>query len=272
VSLARIRPWLAVFKEALLGEETVLAGGVALFAMLATIPALAAIVALYGLIADPSDIGAQLDGLDRVLPHQVVAFLTVQLQRLARRSTEHLGFALATTLLLALYSARTAARALIIGLNRAYRVAETRPRLRQFTLSVVLAATTLIGSFVFATIVVALPSILTLLRIRGDSSSAASLLRWPLLLIVLLVALTALYRHAPAPRSVRVRRLWPGAIVATALWLAVSWGLSVWVDRVADYEILYGAFASVLVLLVWFYTSAMAILLGGLVNAELERR
>src|SRR5690349_10717949 len=100
--------------------------------MLATIPTLAAIVALYGLIADPSAIGGQLEGLDRVLPEQVVSFLTAQLTRLARRSPEHLGLAFGTTVALALFSARTAARALIIGLNRAYSVEETRPPLKRF--------------------------------------------------------------------------------------------------------------------------------------------
>jgi membrane protein len=271
VSLARIRPWVRAFKEALLGDETVLAGGVALFAMLATIPGLAAIVAIYGLIADPADIARHLDGLERVLPHSVVQFLTTELQRLSRRSTGDLGFALVTTLVLALYSARVAARALIIGLNRAYGVTETRPALRQFGVTVVIAGATLVGSFLFAAIVIALPSILTLVSIRGGENTVASALRWPLLLVVLTLGLVALYRHAPSPRQVAKRRYFPGALVATALWLLVSWGLSVWVDRVADYEILYGAFASVLVLLVWFYTSAMAILLGGLVNAELER-
>lgn len=270
--LARIRPWIAVFKEALLGDESVLAGGVALFALLATIPTLAAIVALYGLIADPSDIGGQLEGLDRILPEQVVTFLTAQLTRLARRSPEHLGFAFATTVALALFSARTAARALIIGLNRAYDVEETRPPLRRFLLGVVLALATLVGCFLLAAIVIALPSILRLNSIRGDSGAAATWLRWPLLLVVVTSALVALYRYAPAPRGLAHRRTWPGAIVATLLWLLISWGLSQWVDNVADYEVIYGAFASVLVLLLWFYTSAMAILLGGLVNAELERQ
>jgi membrane protein len=271
VRLARLRPWLAVFKEALIGDETVLAGGVALFAMLATIPALAAVVALYGMVADPSDMGRHLDGLERVLPREVVSFLTTQLQRLGGRSPEHLGLALATTLLLALWSARSAARALMIGLNRAYGVVEVRPPFHRFAVSVLLAVATLAGCVLFAVIVIALPSLLKLVSIRGQDNLLASALRWPLLLVVLSLGLVALYRHAPSPREVSARRLWPGALVATTLWLLVSWGLSVWVDRVADYEILYGAFASVLVVLVWFYTSAMSILLGGLVNAELER-
>lgn len=266
-----MRPWLRALREALLGDAPVLAAGVALFALLATIPALAATVAVYGLVADPADINSQLEGLSRVLPRHVVKFLTEQLQREASRSNESLSIALVTTMALALYSARSTVDAMMVGLNRAYGVIESRHPFRTFLISVIVAFAALIGFVIVAAVVVGLPALLAIFRVEGDVDSAATLIRWPLLVVVVLAGLRTLYRHAPSPRDHDHRRLWPGAVVATALWMVVSFLLSVWVDDIADYESLYGAFASVLVLILWFYLSALAILLGGLVNAELER-
>jgi membrane protein len=271
VPIARIKPWVRAFREALLGDTTVLAAGVALFALLAAIPGVAAIVAIYALVSDPGDIGPQLEGLDRVLPRDVVEFITNQLAREAGRPDRHLGIALITTMALALYSSRSVADALIVGLNRAYGVTESRHPLRTFALSVAVAAVTLLGCFLVATIVVALPALLALLELDRDVDAVATWLRWPLLLVVVNGGLMALYRAAPSPRDHDHRHLWPGALVATGLMITVSLGLSLWVEHVADYQSLYGAFSGVLVLILWLYISAVAVLLGGLVNAELER-
>jgi membrane protein len=81
-----------------------------------------------------------------------------------------------------------------------------------------------------------------------------------------------LYRYGPSPRPLgNVRHLWPGALISTVLQVGMSWGLSVWVDRVANYNLWYGTFGSFFVVMLWFYLSTIAILLGGFVNAELER-
>jgi membrane protein len=91
------------------------------------------------------------------------------------------------------------------------------------------------------------------------------------MLVVYASAMMALYRLAPAPRPLPVRHVWPGSLVATTVWLVSSFGLSVYVARIADYENVYGAFGSVIVVVLWFYLSALSVLLGGVLNAELER-
>ena len=67
------------------------------------------------------------------------------------------------------------------------------------------------------------------------------------------------------------RHTWPGAAIATVLLVLVSWGFSEWVERVSNYALVYGAFGSVVIILLWFYLSVIALVLGGFVNAELER-
>jgi membrane protein len=86
------------------------------------------------------------------------------------------------------------------------------------------------------------------------------------------VTLMALYRFAPSPRPLGTKQhLWPGAAIASLLLLLVSLGLSQWVTRVATYDVVYGTFGSVVVVMLWFYLSVIALVLGGFVNAELER-
>ena len=267
---AGVAHWLRAAHDALLGEMPVLAGGTALFAILATVPTLAAVVGVYGLIADPLEIHRHLRGLQSVLPPEVVVFIGDQLERQAKRSTGELGVAVATSIVLAIYSARGAARALIAVLNRAYRVRERRHPVHKILVSIAMAGSTLVGLMLMFGVVVALPGIIALLHLRG--MGLVGVLRWPCLMAILYGALLLLYRYGPSPRTLGTERhLWPGSLTATLLLVVVSLGLSQWVERVSNYELFYGAFGSVVVVLLWFYLSTMSLVFGGFINAELER-
>ena len=267
---APVAHWLRAAHDALLGEMPVLAAGTALFAILATVPTLAAVVGVYGLVADPHEIHGHLRGLQTVLPSEVVTFVGDQLERQATRSSGELGFAVATSIFVAVYSARGAARALISVLNRAYRVRERRRGIHQILLSIAMALVTLVGLMLMFGVVVALPGIIALVHLRGFG--LVRWLRWPMLMGILYAALVLLYRFGPSPRPLGTERhLWPGSLVATLLLVLVSWGLSQWVERVSDYALFYGAFGSVVVVLLWFYLSTIALVFGGFLNAELER-
>jgi membrane protein len=262
--------WLRAAHDALFGDMPVLAAGTALFAILATVPTLAAVVGVYGLIADPREIHGHLSGLESVLPPEVVVFVGDQLERQAKRSTGEIGFAVATSIVVAVYSARGAARALIDALNRAYRVRERRHVVHKILISLAMASVTLVGLMVMFGIVVALPGILALFHLGGIG--LVGWLRWPILMAVLYLALLLLYRYGPSPRPLGTERhLRPGALISTLLLVIVSWGLSQWVERVSHYELFYGAFGSVIVVLLWFYLSTISLVFGGFINAELER-
>jgi membrane protein len=205
-----------------------------------------------------------------VLPPQVVAFISEQMARKAGGSQSELGVALAVSVIVALFASRGAARALIDSLNRAYRVRERRSTVQKFLITLAMGGGTLLGLLMMLGAVVALPAIFAVTRL--GNYAIVEWLRWPVLMSVTFVTLLALYRYAPSPRPLGTERhLWPGAVVGTTLLVAVSIGLSVWVDRVATYDLWYGAFGSVVVVLLWFYLSVFALVLGGFVNAELER-
>lgn len=270
--LPSLPPWLQVvirvIRRSLQGQITINAGGIALFALLAAVPTLGAVVALYGLIADPAHIESQLGGLYGVFPRAVVDFLITQLERAASRSASELGVTLVFSVIVAIYSARNATTAVIAGLNNSYGLIEERTAWRRLVTSVVVSIAGLVAILLVITVVVVFPTTTRLLGMGGPGK-VLSLMRWPLILLAMTGMLAALYRTGPSGGIHTPRRLLPGAIVGTSIWLLASFGLGVWVDRVADYEILYGAFAGAIVVLVWFYLSALSVLIGAAVNAEL---
>jgi membrane protein len=266
----------------------IIAAGTALFAILAVVPTLAGAVAIYGLVGDPLQIHDELQSLEHVLPAEVVTFLGDQLQRQARRSTGELSAQLAVSVLLAVLSSRASARALIDALNRAYRVREQRTPLEKLGISLTMAVATLLGLITMFLVLIVLPALVG--AVHRSWIPIAMLLRWPALLAVVFGTLLLLYRYAPSPRPLGplertdaggpvnlpphpMRHIClPGAAVATVLLLVVSWALSLWVDNIASSELVYGAFGSAIVTLLWFYLSTIALVLGGFVNAELERQ
>lgn len=263
--------WLRAGRDALFGEMPALAGGTALFAIFAVVPTLAAAVAIYGVVADPIEIQRHLRGLETVLPPNVLAFLSDQLERQTQRSHRDLGFALVLSVVAAVFSARGAARALVDALNRAYRVRERREWLHKTLVTIAMSLGTLIGLMLMFVVVVALPAVFSVMGFDTDYG-IVKWARWPGLMCVTLAALMLLYRYGPSPRPLgTVRHLWPGALIATVLLVLVSAALSIWVDRVTDYNLWYGAFGTTVVVMLWFYLSTIAIVIGGFVNAELER-
>lgn len=262
--------WLRAAEHALLGEMTTLAAGTALFSILATVPALVAVVAIFSLVSDPSEIHTHLAGLETVLPPEVVKFLQDQLERATERSQGELGVAVATSLAVALYSARGASSSLIDALNRAYRVREQRGTFHRLGIAIAMAAGALVGIIVMLGVVVALPGLVAMAGLSGYG--LVSTFRWPILTTLVLLCAAGIYRFAPSPRPLGTRRhIFSGALICTVLLIAVSIGLSAWVDNVAQYELFYGAFGSVIVIVLWFYLAVIAFVVGGFVNAELER-
>jgi membrane protein len=276
--------WARAAHSALLGEMPVLAAGTALFAIFAVVPTLAAAVAIFGLVADPFAIKGQLLGMQQVLPVEVVTFLGDQLERQAQRSQGELGLQLGVSIVIALVSARGSARALIDALNRAYRVRELRSGFQRIGIALSMALATLIGLMLMFGVLVILPAIVH--AVDTSWIQYALLLRWPALLTIVFTALLLLYRYGPSPRPLGSKEVTdgdgavtlpaqhvclPGAVLATMLLVLVSWALSLWVDNIASAELIYGAFGSVIVTILWFYLSTMTLMIGGFVNAELER-
>jgi membrane protein len=247
----------------------ILAAGVAFFGLLSIVPALSALVSLYGLIADPIDVERQVTSLSAVMPGAAREIVGTQLHRLVSAPVGSLSFGLLLSVTLLLWSASTGTNALIEAINLAYDEEETRGFFKLRGLAVVFAAALIVAALVAFGVITALP---TALEWTGApfASQIASWIRWPLLAIAAIVGLALLYRYAPDRDRPRWRWVSWGSVVATVLWIIVSLLFSLYVERFGTYNETYGALAGVVVLMLWLYLSTYAILLGAELNAELE--
>lgn len=257
---------LRVVEHLFRDDATILAGGVAMFLLLGLLPTLAAVVSIYALLADPHDIHWHLKGLDKVLPAAVFELLLDQLQRAARRSQGELGLAVAGSTVLALYSMRSSADALLTGIEH---VDGTPPRWRgwrRLLLTTAMAIGAVISSVTLLATVIAMPA--TSAAVSSWLRHWLYRVRWPVLIAVGVLSLSGLYRLGSGHR--KFRHIVPGALCATAIGLLASIGVNYYVTEWASYGNLYGAFGGAMIVILWFYTMSLAVLIGAVVNVELR--
>ena len=252
-------------------QLSLIGAGVAFFGLLSFAPALAAVVSVYGLVADPNDVTRQLDRLSAGMPASAHQLVSDQLQQVVRSSPTGLGLALVVALVIALWSGSSAIKQLLVALSAVYGVTETRAFLRLRALAVAL----LVGAVAF--VVVAVLALTVVPRWIGEHAGSTartvvSVVRWPLLGALALVALAVLYQLGPDRPRPRWRWWSWGALAATAAWLAASALFSTYTTHFGSYNKTYGALAAVVVLMLWLYLSVLCVLVGGELNAELELR
>lgn len=253
-------------------EVSVISAGIAFNEFFALFPALAAGISLYGLIADPAEVEKQLGVIAGFLPADVTKLVSDQLHSLTSASGGALGLSLFVSLAVALWGATRGIKGLISGLNIVYGEEEKRG-------FIALSATALgltLGAIVFGlmalTMVALVPPLLKLLPIGEGLQSLLSALRWPLLAVFVLVGLAVIYRMAPSRDKPRWRWVTWGAVLATVLWLAGSGLFSLYAARFGDFNKTYGSMAAVAVTLLWFQLTSFVVLLGALLDAEMEHQ
>lgn len=271
------REWLGIARELQrrLREDHVpiLAAGLAFYGMLAIFPGLLALVTVYALFLDPASLQAQIAPVTELLPDAAAEILHAQLHDLVTSASRTLGVGLVVGLLGVLWSTATGVNALFKGVHLAYFHDESRSFL-QLRGRAIVATLGIIGFAVVALASLAVvPPILSGLGAPAWIQRLVVWLRWPLLITMLVVGLAVLYRVAPDREGpAEFRWVSPGSLLATALWLIGSVGLSVYVTRFGSVNETYGAIGAAIVLLLWFWLSAYSVLLGAELNAALERR
>ncbi len=259
-------------KESTADNVPMLAGGVAFFAFLAVFPAIIAALTLYGLIADPQTVAAQVRSLSDVLPQQAQPIIADQLQSVVSASGRALGIGLVVSVLAALWSASSGTSNLIKAVNLAYDEDETRGFLRVRGIALLLT----LGAVVFVLLTLALvavvPAALNALPLGPLGTVIAQVVRWAALVIVVVVALAVVYRVAPDRDAPRFAWVSVGSIIATALWIVGSVLFSLYVNNFGSYNKTYGTIAGVVVLMLWLYLTSYIVLLGAEINAESERQ
>ena len=249
---------------------SIVAGGVAFFGVLSVVPALAALVGLYGLIANPADVMAYLDEFQPLLPPDAYALVEGQLKALLGVPQQNLGIASAVAILLALGTARAGVSTLVAGLNIVYREVDTRNIVTEFLASLLLTVLVLVIACAALLATVALPTVLQILDVGPLGAQLAAL--GPLLILgfAVVFVIGGIYRYGPHRALARKRWVSLGAVVATVAWVLASFLLSFYISNFANFNKTYGSLGAIAALMFWFYVSAFVVLLGAELNAEME--
>ena len=248
------------------------ASGVAFSILLALFPGLAALVSIYGLVLDPSQVERQVNSLSGVLPEQTKQMLAQELHSLAASSTGSLGIGVVIGVLLALWTARGGMSGLMSGINIAYEEKETRSFFRFNMIALGLTLGVIIGGLVAVALVGVLPAAVQAIGMGGFVKWLMLILEWPLLAVLVMAGLAVLYRYAPNRDEPQWQWVTPGAIAATTLWIIGSIAFSVYVGNFGSYNQTYGSLGGAVVLMTWLYLSAFVVLLGAAVNAQSEKQ
>ena len=257
-----------------ISEDRILStsGGVAFFALLAVFPGIAAIVSLYGLFADASSIGKHLSLLSGFLPGGVLQLIADQITLISRQGNETLGTAFVVGLLVALGSANSGMAALFDALNVVYDEREKRSLVRFYATTFLFTLAGIVFVILAITGVVVLPLMLKFVGLATTTERLLAILRWPILLVTIVVSLAFIYRYGPSRRDARWRWVTWGSIVGALLWIAASMLFSWYVATFDSYNKTYGSLGAGVGFMVWLWISAVIVLLGGELNAEMEHQ
>ena len=248
------------------------AAGVVFYGLLAVFPAITAFVSLYGLMADPSTIHERLSLATGVLPQGALNILNEQLTRLTSHRTSALSVGFIGGLLVALWSANAGAKAVMDALNVAYGETEKRSFVRlnlvalAFTLGTIFALMLALGAVVVA------PIVLSQLGLSGSSETLIDLARWPILLGLVVLGLTILYRYGPSLTDPHWTWLFPGNVIAAVSWLVLSGLFSWYIAHFGSYDATYGSLGAAIGMMTWMWISMIVVLLGAELNADIQRK
>jgi len=261
----------ASFRE--IGEHNIglIAAGVAFYAMLSLFPALAALIALLGLISDPVVVVAQLEDMRGLLPEDVYDIIRNQVVSLVSARADTLGWAGLLSVLVALWTARAGVGAMIIGLNTVYGQRNRNTAwhyLRALGLTIGLVAVGIIAMVML----VVIPIILAFIPLGVFSGWVVDILRYSIAVVVLFAGIGVFYHFGPNRRPARMPWMSVGALVAISSWAILSVVFSYYVANFGNYNQVYGTLGAVIAMLVWLWISSFLVLWGGSINAQLELR
>jgi membrane protein len=248
------------------------AAGVVFYSLLAIFPAIAAFVSLYGLIADASTIDSHLSLAAGIFPSGAVDILHEQIARLTAKTDAKLGLGFVTGLAIALWSANAGMKGIIDALNVVYDEKEKRSFVKLNLLSLLFTVIAILSLMIALAAVVIAPIVFSAVGLSSLLGLAIAVLRWPLLLVLAAVALAAIYRYGPSRTEARWQWLSVGSVAAAIAWLIGSVLFSWYIAHFGAYNATYGSLGAAVGMMMWMWISAIVILLGGELNAEIEHQ
>ena len=261
---------LRLYRRTEQAELDLISAGVAFFGFLAIFPGVAAVIAIWGTVYDPSVIRSQTDFLKGFLPPEAFALVTAQVEGLLAVRGPKLGWATLLSTLFALWSARAGVAALIRGLNAIHHLPNRTSGHHQ--LRALLLTMVLIGLALSAMVMTVIaPILIEALPLTLDDAWWLHQANLALGLILLILAIGIAYRSGPNYATTRPPLFTLGLLVAVVLWALAARGFMLYLANFPSYNRIYGSIGAVVILLMWLYVSAYAVLLGAAVDAEHRR-
>jgi len=248
------------------------AAGVTYYALLALFPGIAALVSIYGLFADPSTIVSHVDTMAGFAPGGAIDVIRDQLTRLSAQGNPTLGVSFLIGLVISLWSANSGIKALFDSLNAVYEEEEKRSfiRLNAMTLSFTIA--TIAFLLIALACVLAFPVMLNHLPAPGVTGWLLNIARWPVLLVLVALGLTLIYRYGPSRTEPRWQWITWGSAFAAVVWLAASALFSWYAANFGSFNKTYGSLGAIIGFMTWMWLSIIVVLVGAKLNAEIEHQ
>jgi len=211
-----------VVKAIMADRVTLIAAGVTYFMLLSLFPALGALVALYGFVADPTAIMAHIGFLAGVFPPGSFDLIMNQLTSLTQQATSTRSLAFFGGLLVAIWSANSGMKALFDAMNVAYQEDEKRSLVRLNLLSLGFTFCALVVAIILIAAIGVLPAVLKYLWLDDWQEFLARLARWPFIILVFGCGISMIYRYGPSREEAKIKWLSWGVVFSTVLWLVAS--------------------------------------------------
>ncbi|MBZ9657300.1 YihY/virulence factor BrkB family protein [Phyllobacterium lublinensis] len=249
-----------------------IAAGSTFYLLLALFPALTAFVSLYGFLADRATVAGNISLLAGILPNDAIGLIRAQLEALATQDVKALGVGFLLGLMVALWSANNGFKAIFEALNVAYGEDERRSFLRLNLISFLFTFGGLFFGIVLIAVLGIIPPVLDILGLAGWSEALIRIARWPLMAIIVALAISLIYRFGPDREYAKWRWLSIGAVLSALVWIIASAGFTFYLSNFADYNATYGTLGAVVGLMMWTWISLIILILGAELNAELEHQ
>jgi membrane protein len=269
------RDWLDIARDTLAASVTdrvsLAAGGCAFFSTLALFPAMSLLIAAYGLLFRAHTIEPQLQYLRELLPPETFALIERWMHYLVLQSNRRLRIGIGVSSVITIWSAAIGTRALLATLNAAYGAGRRSGFLLQNAIALSLTLAAIAVVILGTALLTLMPVAITLLDLAPYRMRLTHLIGSFLLVMSASFFIALLYRIGPSGGMAPGRRIIPGTVLATILWLLASALLTVYVDDVARFSMTYGPVGAIIGLMLWLYFTFYAVLMGAELNARLGR-
>jgi membrane protein len=257
-----------------LSDDRILANaaGVTFYALLAIFPGIAALVSIYGLFADPTTIASRLDAIAGFAPGGAIEVIRDQLTRLTAQGSTKLGISFVVSLLISLWSANSGIKALFDALNVVYGEKEKRSFIRLNAVTLSFTVATIAFLLIALAGVVALPVIVNYFPLPKVTSLLLKIAPWPILLVLVALALNLFYRYGPSCTEPRWQWITWGSAFAAITWLAASALFSWYAANFGNFNKTYGSLGAIIGFMTWMWLSIIVVLVGAKLNAEIEHQ